>query len=60
MFPEGEPGNLETLEVFPHEIVDEPTLWVPLADGTRLAARLSIDTGGPKNCRPGPAKSFIG
>ncbi len=40
MFPEGEPANLETVEAFPHEIVDEPTLWVPLADGTRLAARL--------------------
>ncbi len=40
MFPEGAPANLETLEDFPHEIVDEPTLWVPLSDGTRLAARL--------------------
>ena len=40
MFPEGEPIDLETVTEFPHEIVDEPTLWVPLSDGTRLAARL--------------------
>ena len=40
MFPEGAPANLETLDAFPHEVVDEPTLWVPLSDGTRLAARL--------------------
>ena len=59
MFPEGAPANLETLEAFPQEVVDEPTLWVPLADGTRLAARHSIDTGGPKNRRPGAVKSFI-
>ena len=45
MFPEGEPANLETVAAFPQEIVEEPTLWIPLSDGTRLAARLWRPSG---------------
>jgi putative CocE/NonD family hydrolase len=55
MFPEGEPANLETFEAFPHEIVDEPTLWVPLADGTRLAARLWR----PANAEQNPVPAIL-
>ena len=40
MFPGHEPANLETVTEFPHEILEVPTVWIPVSDGTRLAARV--------------------
>lgn len=40
MFPGNEPDNLEIIQDFPYEISDEPTVWIPLSDGVRLAARV--------------------
>ena len=40
MFPGSTPANLEVVRDLPHAVVEAPTLWIPLADGTCLAARL--------------------
>lgn len=39
MFP-GQDIKLEIVSDFPHQVIDLPTVWIPLADGTRLAARI--------------------
>ncbi|MDN5895924.1 MAG: CocE/NonD family hydrolase, partial [Nocardioides sp.] len=31
---------MRTIEIFPHEIQETEHLWIPMSDGTRLAARL--------------------
>lgn len=31
---------MQTLQTFPHSIDETEHLWIPLSDGTRLAARL--------------------
>ena len=40
MFPAKEVNNLEIIRTFPHQILDEPTVWIPLSDGVRLATRV--------------------
>ena len=40
MFPGLEPPGLQVVEEFPHEISDTPTVWIPMPDGARLAARI--------------------
>ncbi len=40
MFPGNDPANLEITLDFPYQVVDYPTIWIPLSDGTKLAARL--------------------
>ncbi|WP_148252928.1 CocE/NonD family hydrolase [Aidingimonas lacisalsi] len=40
MFPSGAQPDSREVDTFPHAIVDIPELWIPLPDGTRLAARL--------------------
>ena len=40
MFPSDDVENLEFVTVFPHQVVDDETVWIPISDGIRLAARL--------------------
>ncbi|MGI9462630.1 MAG: CocE/NonD family hydrolase [Aestuariivirgaceae bacterium] len=40
MFPGQEPPELETVADFPHDILDEPVVWIDLPDSFRLAARI--------------------
>ncbi|GHC17472.1 CocE/NonD family hydrolase [Aidingimonas halophila] len=40
MFPSGAQPDSREVTTFPHDIVEIPDLWIPLPDGTQLAARL--------------------
>ncbi len=40
MFPGREVPGLEIAGSFPEELLDEPTQWIEMADGVRLAARI--------------------
>ncbi len=40
MFPDQDLDGIEIAAAGPQAVVEEPTVWIPLADGTRLAARL--------------------
>lgn len=40
MFPSGALPDSQEVRDFPHSIIERPNLWIPLPDGTRLAARL--------------------
>lgn len=40
MFPSQDPVGVHITDNAPHTVVDEPTVWIPLSDGTQLAARL--------------------
>lgn len=40
MFPGKEPLGATPITEFPNEVIDEPTVWIPLSDGVRLAARI--------------------
>jgi putative CocE/NonD family hydrolase len=44
---------MKIVEQFPHEVVEEPNVWIPMADGTRLAARIWRPRGSED--RPVPA-----
>jgi hypothetical protein len=40
MFPSDDVDNLEIITDFPTAVIDEETVWIPLSDGVRLAARI--------------------
>lgn len=40
MFPSGARPDAQEVSDFPYSVVEHPNLWIPLPDGTRLAARL--------------------
>jgi putative CocE/NonD family hydrolase len=40
MFPAKDPSDLKVDSDFPHRVIDEPTVWIEMSDGVRLAARI--------------------
>jgi putative CocE/NonD family hydrolase len=52
MFPGQDPADLEIVTDFPHEVVEEPTVWIPLSDGLRLAARIWRPAGSDEAAVP--------
>lgn len=40
MFPSQDPIGVKLVSDYPHQIVDDPTVWIPMSDGIRLAARI--------------------
>jgi len=52
MFPDSESAGLERIASYPRAVVDIPTVWIPLCDGTRLAARVWLPEGAEENPVP--------
>jgi len=44
---------MQTIDQFPHAVIEHPNVWIPLSDGTRLAARMWLPEGAEK--KPVPA-----
>ena len=52
MFPGSDPPGLTVVDEFPFEVVEEPTEWIEMPDGVRLAARIWRPAGADKEPVP--------
>ena len=52
MFPSAESSELKIVNQFPKEVIEQENVWIPLSDGTKLAARIWMPDDAEKDPVP--------